>query len=234
MRRLCLVHGVLTAVLFVGWVAAGVLYATGNLRIRWHEGNGRGGGDSDGSPRRPVEQPAVPEDLDGKAPFYHERNARPHANSSYPEWLRGTAEGGWADARSRYRYTLLVGPRKAGLHANGLLMGTLFLERETTYPAHSHPAAEIYYVLEGEADWWVDGVKRKVVPGTVILHKPNAVHGWRTTSAKPLKAVWFWWAEGGVTPAVLDQGASLTDPDLAAREATALPFAARAPPDKKR
>lgn len=230
MRRLQTAHWLLTAALLTGWVLVGALCATGTLEVHWGRG-GRADPDTP-APRPESEHVVVPEGLGGEAPFYHERNARPRANPTYPDWFRGDTPGGWADTRSRYQYTSLVGPKDAGLQANSLLMGTLILKPGTTYPAHSHPAAEIYYILEGEADWWVDGVKRRVVPGTVILHKPNAVHGWRTTSAKELKAIWVWWAEDRATAAVLNQKALLTDPGLADREATALPFAERAPPDK--
>src|SRR5262249_9091066 len=126
MRRLKAAHWVLTAVLLFSWAVVGVLYATNNLEVRW------------------IQEASVPEGLEGSAgPFYHERYARLRANEDYPEWLRGVTPGGWADERSRYHYTRLVGPKEAGLRAYGLLMGTLVLKPETTYPAHSHPAAEI-------------------------------------------------------------------------------------------
>jgi quercetin dioxygenase-like cupin family protein len=204
-RVLC----VLTAVFVLAWIVVGALVGIGTLTVSWTP---------------PEDRAAIPEGLDGAAPFYHESNARPRANKTYPEWFRGGGPDGWADERSRYRYTQLVGPKDAGLQAARLLMGTLILDPKTTYPAHSHPAAEIYYILEGEADWYVDERMQKVGPGTVIYHRPHAIHGWRNTSpTKPLRALWVWWEEGDGTPTVLNVGAKLTDPEGAKTEATALP-----------
>jgi quercetin dioxygenase-like cupin family protein len=218
--RLEVVHWILTSLLLLGWVLAGVLLASGALEVRW----------ANRPPRH--EQPyPIPGRLEGTTSFSHEENARPRANASYPDWFRGTGLDGWADERSRYHYTELVGPLSADtkLLANGVHFGTFVLQPGTTYPAHNHPAPEIYFILEGTADWWVDDEHQRVKPGSIILHRPHAVHGWRNDGDRPLKAVWVWWSEGDSTPDELTRGARLTNPKRDA-DPPGLPFADPLPP----
>ena len=113
-------------------------------------------------------------------------------------------------------------------------MGTLVLQPGATYPAHNHPAREIYYVTAGEADWFVDDEKQHVSPGSIIMHRPYAVHGWTNTSKdKPLKVIWIQWVEADEKPELLDKGARLVNPDIAKDEATAKPFAVPLPATQK-
>lgn len=177
----------------------------------------------------------------GSTAFSSEQTAEHRASNPYPAWFRGKTPKGKADESSLYFFTQLVGPKKAGyeyitsgLSANNLQMGTLELKPGATYPAHNHPANEIYYVTEGEADWYVDDEKQHVTAGSVIMHRPYAVHGWTNTSKnKPLKVVWIWWTEGDEKPEVLDKGARLVNPELAKDEVTAKPFAVPLPPTQK-
>jgi quercetin dioxygenase-like cupin family protein len=202
--------------------AAGILLVTGVLEVRWARAEDH----------REEAYP-IPGRVEGTSAFGREGEARLRANKTYPGWFRGSRGDGFADERSRYHYTQLVGPSDALLSANRVNFGTLVLKPKTTYPAHNHPAAEIYYILEGEADWYVDDERCQVGPGSIIYHRPSAVHGWTTTSEKPLKAVWMWWAEGEGTPDELSKGARLTNPDLAKEEKTARPDAVPLPKVRK-
>ena len=171
----------------------------------------------------------VPGRQSGTTAFAHESNAERQASRQYPAWFRGNASNGKADEFSKYFFTELVGaqvPGASGFDATNLRMGTLVLKPGATYPAHNHPAREIYYVAEGEADWFVDDEKQHVTPGSIILHRPYAVHGWTNSSkTKPLKVIWIQWLESLEKPGLLDQGARLVNPQAAKDEATAKPFA---------
>jgi quercetin dioxygenase-like cupin family protein len=165
----------------------------------------------------------------GTTAFSQERDAEHQSSIQYPAWFRGKSADGKADEFSKYFFTQLVGAQKsgaAGFDATSLRMGTLVLKPGATYPAHNHPAREIYYVIEGEADWFVDDEKQHVIPGSIIMHRPYAVHGWTNTSKrKPFKVIWIRWLEGTEKPQLLDQGARLVNPETANEETTAKPFA---------
>jgi quercetin dioxygenase-like cupin family protein len=182
----------------------------------------------------------VPGRLEGTTAFSHEKDAERRATKSYPSWLRGNAPNSKADDSSKYFYRQFIGPKKpgyeyitSGMHAGNMQMGTLVLMPGVTYPAHNHPAREIYFIIEGEADWFVDDEKQHVTPGSVIMHRPYAVHGWTVTSKEPLKGMWVWWAESDESPEVMDKGAKLVNPSLGEKEATAKPFAVPVPQPHK-
>jgi hypothetical protein len=93
-----------------------------------------------------------------------------------------------------YGYAVIAGPKSGPpaltRHA-GLAFGLLLLGPDTLYPAHSHPASEIYIPL-GRAEWQM-GEEPFMTrgPGTVIHHPPNLVHATRT-AAEPLAALYLW------------------------------------------
>jgi len=152
------------------------------------------------------------------------------ANPSYPTWFRGNGAHGHADDSSQYSYTVLAGNGAAsGISPRRFLFGTLTLMPGRTYPAHNHPAFEVYYVVSGEAEWYVDDERRTVGPGAAILHRSLAAHGWVATSKEPLRAVWAWWVEGEQDPSVLDHGARFTNPLSASDAGTASPVASPVP-----
>jgi quercetin dioxygenase-like cupin family protein len=182
----------------------------------------------------------VPGRLEGTTAFAHEKDAEHRATKAYPSWFRGNAPNSKADENSKYYYTQLVGPKKpgyeymtSGLNATNMQMGTLVLMPGATYPAHNHPAREIYFVIEGEADWFVDDEKQHVTPGSIIMHRPYAVHGWTAAGEKPLKAMWVQWTDGNESPELMDKGARLVNPKLAEQEAAAKPYAVPLPPAHK-
>jgi len=60
------------------------------------------------------------------------------------------------------------------------------------YPAHSHEAEEIFFVLSGTAQWLQsDGVYQPYPPGTLIHHEPRQRHATRTED-EPLLVIWAW------------------------------------------
>jgi mannose-6-phosphate isomerase-like protein (cupin superfamily) len=99
----------------------------------------------------------------------------------------------------------IIGPA-APFHSDSVCLGLTLLGPETLYPAHRHPAVELYYVVAGTATWTLDGVSHEPPPGTFILHPTQAVHAMRT-HAEPLLAVYSWTGADVRTPSVYIQSA---------------------------
>ena len=184
----------------------------------------------------PVPFYPVPGRLEGTTAFLHELDTPKKATKTHPEWFRGTGQNGIADERAKYFYHELVGPNlpAPALQNENIYFGSLEMKPGYTDPAHNHPAPEIYYVIDGEADWYVDDEKQHVSSGTMIYHRPYAVHGWTVTGAKPLRVVWLWWTENKGEDSALTSSARMVNPDLASKQETARPEAVPLPPVRKR
>lgn len=99
----------------------------------------------------------------------------------------------------RMAWAELVGPA-APFRSDHVGLGLTLIGPHTYYPPHRHPAAEVYRVVAGTAEWTAGGRTVPRPPGSVILHLPNVVHAMRTAE-QPLLAVYSW---GGdvVSPSV--------------------------------
>jgi mannose-6-phosphate isomerase-like protein (cupin superfamily) len=126
-----------------------------------------------------------------------------HALQEYFYW---TQNPNYSDDRlgagymDNYAYCELVGARGRAGHENpGLIVGFLLLGPHLFYPDHHHPAAEIYYVLHGSAEWRRGGESwQRKPPGSLIFHPPWIRHATRCAQ-EPLLALYFW--HGDVMPA---------------------------------
>jgi quercetin dioxygenase-like cupin family protein len=117
----------------------------------------------------------------------HLREVMWTASPQYPESLRRV-----------YRYKALIGGSWPGaIPERDVLMGVLELAPGATYPAHAHPAPEIYYVMNGKARWTVGEETFVAEPGMAIYHGPNTLHRMVNAGDEVLRAVWFWWAPDG-------------------------------------
>lgn len=101
-----------------------------------------------------------------------------------------------------YGYVEFAGPKEALFHAPDTRVGLLLLGPHLHYPAHAHPAEEIYHPLtdgglwrRGEEDW------RTVPAGHAIHHPPMIVHETKATGST-LLALYCWRGETA-TEAVL-------------------------------
>jgi hypothetical protein len=96
-----------------------------------------------------------------------------------------------AEFLRNYAYTELLGP-DAPVAAARVRCGFLLLGPSTRYPAHQHPAEEIYLPLSGTARWqqgqddW-----RSRPPGSIIRHASGETHAMQT-DADPLLALYLW------------------------------------------
>lgn len=104
-----------------------------------------------------------------------------------PNYVRRTPS---ADFLEGYGYAAIAGP--GGLAPAGIAMGVLLLAPGLLYPAHAHPAEEIYLVLDAASRWWREGENwRQGMGGAAIHHAPHAAHAMQAGEA-PLCALYLW------------------------------------------
>ena len=100
------------------------------------------------------------------------------------------------DMMQTMRAKRLIGPGGV-IHSDETLFGLLEIDPGASYPAHRHPAAEVYYVIQGRAECrWGDEVF-EAEPGTVIRTAPDAVHSFKVLGDEPFRAVAYWYAPAG-------------------------------------
>lgn len=68
--------------------------------------------------------------------------------------------------------------------------GIAILEPGETFRPHSHPQAEIYFMLEGSGTLHLDGVDRPARAGDAIFIPGNVRHGMHNDGSIPLR--WFY------------------------------------------
>jgi hypothetical protein len=91
-----------------------------------------------------------------------------------------------------YGYVEFAGPKEALFDASDIRVGLLLLGPHLHYPAHAHPAEEIYHPLT-EGGLWRRGQEawRAVPIGHAIHHPPMIVHETRATEST-LLALYCW------------------------------------------
>jgi quercetin dioxygenase-like cupin family protein len=94
------------------------------------------------------------------------------------------------DLGQNIAFAEIIGP-EAPFRSDNVCLGLTLIGPETLYPAHRHPATELYHVVAGTATWTLDGVSHNYPPGTFILHPSQAIHAMRT-HAEPLLAIYSW------------------------------------------
>jgi len=111
-----------------------------------------------------------------------------------PNYQRRPPSPGFLDG---YGYFVLAGPADgppAFVECTGLACGLLLLAPGTLYPAHRHPAAELYLPLTGGEWQRGEGAWRAEVAGAVIRHEPDEMHAMRAGET-PLLAAYLWMGE---------------------------------------
>lgn len=95
------------------------------------------------------------------------------------------------DLSSKVAFAQIAGSR--GLRTDaGIHIGLTLIAPHVVYPAHRHPAVELYLVVSGTALWQSGEAEPATrAPGSIILHPSNVVHA-MTTFDEPLLAVWTW------------------------------------------
>jgi hypothetical protein len=114
---------------------------------------------------------------------------RPLANAL--PWRYGyEARADLPDLHLNMGWSELVGPA-APFRSDEVCLGLTLIGPHTHYPAHRHPAVELYHVLTGAAEWSADGIGHVQPPGSFILHETNQEHAMRAAD-KPLLALYTW------------------------------------------
>jgi quercetin dioxygenase-like cupin family protein len=107
------------------------------------------------------------------------------------------------------RWKTLVG--SDGVPQEDVQFGTFELSPNAVYPAHLHPAPELYLVLEGHARWTIGSETFDAGPGTAIYTPPGTAHRMVNVGNDTVRAVWAWWAPGG-DRSVFDGGYRFVEP----------------------
>lgn len=91
-----------------------------------------------------------------------------------------------------YGYVEFAGPMEALFRAPDIRVGLLLLGPRLHYPAHAHPAEEVYHPLT-EGGLWRRGQEgwRTVPAGRAIHHPPSIVHETKATG-RTLLALYCW------------------------------------------
>lgn len=97
-----------------------------------------------------------------------------------------------------YGYFVLAGPADGPpsfIECPELACGLLLLGPGTLYPAHRHPAVELYVPLTDEGEWQSgDEPWRRQPAGTLIHHESGVPHAMRA-GGTPLLAAYLWRGE---------------------------------------
>jgi quercetin dioxygenase-like cupin family protein len=136
-----------------------------------------------------------------------------HVEVEQAEWQVSAA---YPDALKQVvRWKTLVGGNGAdwqgGVPQKDVMLGVLDLDPGGFYPAHAHPAPEIYFVLSGTAEWTVGEETFVAKSGMAIYHAANTAHRMVNKGTEPLKTIWLWWAPDGRAD-VLSQAVRLLEP----------------------
>lgn len=97
---------------------------------------------------------------------------------------------GEEDLANRIAFAELIGPDGPMNHASARV-GLTLVAPTTLYPAHAHPAVELYWIISGHARWTSTGADKIVPPGELVLHRSHEPHAMQTLEA-PLLALWSW------------------------------------------
>jgi mannose-6-phosphate isomerase-like protein (cupin superfamily) len=111
----------------------------------------------------------------------------------YPRDLR------YLGLERRLAFTEVLG--KTGIWlSQRMLLGFTLIAPHTHYPAHAHPAIELYLVIAGAAAWALGDAPAEIrPPGSVIVHPSGAPHA-MTTGAEPLLALFTWRGDLATSP----------------------------------
>ena len=114
-----------------------------------------------------------------------------------PNYVRREPGPGFLEG---YGYVVIAGP--GGLVPAEIAIGVLVLGPKILYPAHAHPAEEVYLVLDGQSRWWREGEEwRQGIAGASIHHPPRVAHAMQAGSL-PLCAVYLWRGDLGTNAAL--------------------------------
>ena len=109
-----------------------------------------------------------------------------------PNYQRRPPDPGFLDS---YGYFVVAGPADgppAFVESPGLALGLLLLGPGTHYPAHAHPAEELYFPLSGDGEWQTAESAWRREPAGAVIHHPSGVPHATRAGKTPLLAIYLW------------------------------------------
>jgi hypothetical protein len=91
-----------------------------------------------------------------------------------------------------YGYVEFAGPKEALFHAPGIRVGLLLLGPRLHYPAHAHPAEEIYHPLTDGGLWRRGREEWRTVPAGRAIHHPSMIEHETKAGDSTLLALYCW------------------------------------------
>lgn len=111
-------------------------------------------------------------------------------------WYYGYApRPGEKDLSQDIAFCEILGPTTGSFRSADTRLGFTLIGPRMHYPAHSHPAAELYHLLAGPSTWIKADVASRKKPGDFILHPSGVSHAMETDEAS-LLSIYSW--SGGI------------------------------------
>jgi quercetin dioxygenase-like cupin family protein len=60
---------------------------------------------------------------------------------------------------------------------------------------HQHPVTEFLYLINGEAEVWIEGHTQRLTEGDVVVLPPDRLHCVTNIGDEPFRLFSFWWSE---------------------------------------
>lgn len=92
------------------------------------------------------------------------------------------------------RFTDLLA--QAGPRLTKLGSAVSLLQPGESIEKHQHPVTEFLYLINGEAEVWLEGSVQKLAEGDVVVLPPNRLHCVSNTGTEAFRLFSFWWSEG--------------------------------------
>lgn len=100
---------------------------------------------------------------------------------------------GQPDLPNRIAFCEFLGP-KSPVRSDTMRLGLTLIGPHTHYPAHAHPAVELYYVIAGTARWMTPTTDALQPPGAYVLHRASEPHAMETRD-ETLLSLYAWSGE---------------------------------------
>ena len=107
-------------------------------------------------------------------------------------WYYGYApRPGEKDLSQDIAFCEILGPTTGSFRSADARLGFTLIGPRMHYPAHSHPATELYHLLAGSSTWIKADVASRKEPGDFILHPSGVSHAMETDEAS-LLSIYSW------------------------------------------
>lgn len=107
-------------------------------------------------------------------------------------WYYGYApRPGERDLSQDIAFCEILGPTTGSFRSADTRLGFTLIGPRMHYPAHSHPAVELYHLLAGSSTWIKADVPARKEPGDFILHPSGMSHAMETDDVS-LLSIYSW------------------------------------------